>query len=123
MCLEGLEFLNEHLMVRIAGNKDNKVEIPEHCQLKGFEREPDINTLFDNDGRTLFLDLPEMFIMENDVVLDQAVLKFSFRIEQVLIVCVINTITTSKIVAFRDKTFFDREIVNPCDLFSYELEK
>lgn len=84
--LQGLKFADEHLVVGIAGYKHNVVELPERREFVCLQREPYVNPLLYHLSLAVALKLPQMLVVEYDIVLDERVLEFALVVEEMLVI-------------------------------------
>lgn len=77
MGLECLEFSGKHLVVCIATDEHDEVEFPEKSHFICVKSEPGVNSLFDHSTSWI---CSEVFVMEDDIVLNEGVLKLALVI-------------------------------------------
>ena len=118
MGLEGLELPCKHFVVCVSADEDYVIEFSEECHFVGVECEPCVHSFLDHSSLRIFT---KMFVVEDHVVLNKAVLELSFTIEKVFPLCVLSTVTSSVVVTFCDEDMPSCNTVHRCKLFSDEL--
>ena len=110
MCLECLEFPDQHFVIGISGDKYHIVEVPVKGKFVGIECKPSVNTLFNHSCHlaVLVLYLAKMLVMKYHIVLYECIFELALRIEQLLRTCIIYSIASLVKVTFSDYQPFSR---------------
>ena len=95
--LESLELAGEHLMICISADEDYIIKVSVECHFVCVKSEPCVHALFNHAALRV---LAEMFVVEDYVVLDKAVLKLSFRMQKISSFCIVDSVASSVIVTF-----------------------
>ena len=90
MSLQCLELSGEHFVIGVSADEDYVVEFAENGHLISVKSKPCVYTFFYDSSLRL---LSEMLVVEDHVILDETVLELSLRIKQVLVTCIIYTIS------------------------------
>ena len=97
MCLECLELAGEHLVVGVAADQDNVVELTIESQFICVKGEPGVHALLDHSA---FRVGAKMFVMEYDIILNQHILELPFVEQKIPGLCVSSLVASSVVVTF-----------------------
>ena len=110
-------------MVSISGDEHHVIKLSERGEFICLESEPYVNALFHNLCLTITLHLTQMLVMEYHIILNQSILKFTFIIKEMLIVCLFHTKASTEIMGFRNLAISHMDIFRVGDSRTDKIEQ
>ena len=120
---QGFELAYEHLMVGIAGDEHDIVEMAYGRQFVGFEGKPHVDTLLYHRLATAPLYRAQVLVVEDDVVLDKCIFKATLVEEQVLVGSLVDAVTAAEVMALGNVAVGGLGMAQPTHLFANILHQ